>query len=61
MPQGTFGGYKESGHGRILDRRAIEQYLETKTVIALLGTVRPERHLQMDRHMGSITYASYFV
>lgn len=44
VPQGTFGGCKESGHGRILGREAIEQYLETKTVIALLETVRPERH-----------------
>lgn len=44
VPQGTFGGYKESGHGRILGREAIEQYLETKTVIALLETVCPERH-----------------
>lgn len=44
LPQGTFGGCKESGHGRILGREAIEQYLETKTVIALLENVRPERH-----------------
>lgn len=44
MPQGTFGGCKESGHGRILGREAIEQYLETKTVIALLESIRPERH-----------------
>lgn len=44
MPQGTFGGCKESGHGRILGLEAIEQYLETKTVIASLETIRPERH-----------------
>jgi aldehyde dehydrogenase (NAD+) len=44
VTQGTFGGHKESGHGRFLGREAIEQYLETKTVVALMETVRPERH-----------------
>jgi phenylacetaldehyde dehydrogenase len=32
-----FGGYKESGWGREMGRNALDNYLETKSVVARLA------------------------
>ena len=36
-PTSPFGGYKESGWGREMGHNALDNYLETKSVVTQLG------------------------
>ena len=40
-PELSFGGYKQSGLGRELGSKAVEEYTEEKTVLFSLGKRQP--------------------